>query len=220
PLVSRGEELTLLLLGRSEGTFSDRDVEIVTAFTHQALNALDNARLFAEVQNLGTTDSLTRVHNRRYFFEQAELEFSRSKRYERDLALLLLDADHFRDVNEYYGQDVGDRVMKLMAGICRQSLRHFDIIGRYSGESFIVMLPETPVNVAADVADRLRKNIGELSIETHRGELRLTISVGVAVNNFGSNREGAVDDLSSLINKADMALYEAKRSGRNRVVVS
>lgn len=220
PLISRSEELTLLLLGRSDTGFSDRDVEVATAFTHQALNALDNARLFAEVQNLGTTDSLTRVHNRRYFFEQAELEFSRSKRYQRDLSLLLLDADHFRDINEFYGQHVGDRVMKLMAGVCRQSLRHFDIIGRYSGESFVIMLPETPVNTAADVADRLRKNISELSIETHRGELRLTISIGVAVNTFADNGDAAVEDLSSLINKADMALYEAKRSGRNRVVVS
>jgi two-component system cell cycle response regulator len=104
--------------------------------------------------------------------------------------------------------------MKLIAGVCRQNLRHFDIIGRYSGESFIVLLPETDLNVAADVADRLRKCVEEMRVETHRGELRVTISIGVAVSRNGET----VPDLAGLINKADMALYEAKRAGRNRVI--
>lgn len=216
PIVSRAEELALLLLGRSDKSFGEQDVEIASAFARQALTALDNARLFAEVQNLGTTDSLTRVHNRRFFFEQAELEFTRSRRYQRDLALILLDADHFRDINDLYGQDVGDRVLKIIANMCRSNLRHFDFIGRYSGESFIILLPETKLNVAADVADRLRKCVEDMRVETHRGELRVTASVGVAVNHNGEEAK----DLSALINRADMALYEAKRGGRNRVVVA
>lgn len=216
PLVSRGGELAILLLGRAEQAFTEQDVEIASAFARQALTALDNARLFSEVQNLGTIDSLTRVHNRRFFFEQAELEFTRSKRYNRDLALLLIDADHFRDINELYGQDIGDRVLKMIANAARESLRHFDLIGRYSGESFIILLPETRLNVAADVADRLRRSIEELRFDTHRGELRVTASIGVAVNHNGE----PIPDLASLINKADMGLYEAKRAGRNRVVVA
>jgi len=216
PLISRGGELAILLLGRTEQPFTEQDVEIASAFARQALTALDNARLFSEVQNLGTIDSLTRVHNRRFFFEQAELEFTRSKRYNRDLALLLIDADHFRDINELYGQDIGDRVLKMIANAARDSLRHFDLIGRYSGESFIILLPETRLNVAADVADRLRRSIEELRLDTHRGELRVTASIGVAVNHNGE----PIPDLASLINKADMGLYEAKRAGRNRVVVA
>lgn len=216
PLISRGGELAILLLGRTEQAFTEQDVEISSAFARQALTALDNARLFSEVQNLGTIDSLTRVHNRRFFFEQAELEFTRSKRYNRDLALLLIDADHFRDINELYGQDIGDRVLKMIANAARDGLRHFDLIGRYSGESFIILLPETRLNVAADVADRLRRSIEELRFETHRGELRVTASIGVAVNHNGE----PIPDLASLINKADMGLYEAKRAGRNRVVVA
>lgn len=216
PLISRGGELAILLLGRAEQAFTEQDVEIASAFARQALTALDNARLFSEVQNLGTIDSLTRVHNRRFFFEQAELEFTRSKRYNRDLALLLIDADHFRDINELYGQDIGDRVLKMIANAARDSLRHFDLIGRYSGESFIILLPETRLNVAADVADRLRRGIEELRFDTHRGELRVTASIGVAVNHNGE----PIPDIASLINKADMGLYEAKRAGRNRVVVA
>lgn len=214
PAFSRADEFALLIIGRDAPAFSQQEQDIVSAFLTQALVALDNARLFAELQNLTTTDTLTQVNNRRYFFELAELEFNRGKRYERDVALILLDADHFKEVNDTYGRDIGDRMLKIIAKTCRNNLRHFDIIGRYGGEDFIILLPETPLNVAADVSDRLRKSIEELQLETHRGELRVTVSVGVAV------ADANVRDLPSLINKADMALYEAKRAGRNRVVVA
>lgn len=214
PTFSRSEEFALLLIGRSEGPFTAQEKEIATAVARQALVALDNARLFAELQNLATTDNLTKVNNRRYFFELAELEFARSRRYGRNLAVILLDADEFTAINEQYGHEVGDRVLRLIASTCRANLRHFDIIGRYGGEDFVIMLPETPLNVAADVADRLRKAIDGLVIETHKGELRVTVSLGVAP------ADAEVADLATLINRADMALYEAKRSGRNRVVVA
>lgn len=214
PAFSRADEFALLIIGRDAPAFSQQEQDIVSAFLTQALVALDNARLFDELQNLTTTDTLTQVNNRRYFFELAELEFNRGKRYERDVALILLDADHFKEVNDTYGRDIGDRMLKIIAKTCRNNLRHFDIIGRYGGEDFVILLPETPLNVAADVADRLRKSIEDLHLETHRGELRVTVSVGVAV------ADSQVRDLPSLINKADMALYEAKRAGRNRVVVA
>ncbi|MDX1454035.1 MAG: diguanylate cyclase [Gammaproteobacteria bacterium] len=214
PAFSRADEFALLIVGREAPAFSQQEQDIVSAFLTQALVALDNARLFSELQNLSTTDTLTQVNNRRYFFELAELEFNRGKRYDRDVALILLDADNFREINDTYGRDIGDRMLKIIASTCRNNLRHFDIIGRYGGEDFVILLPETPINVAADVADRLRKSIEELRLETHKGELRLTVSVGVAVAG------DSVRDLPSLINKADMALYEAKRSGRNQVVVA
>ncbi|MCG8433242.1 MAG: sensor domain-containing diguanylate cyclase, partial [Gammaproteobacteria bacterium] len=214
PTYSRADEFALLLLGRGEDEFTDQEIGIVSAFATQALVALDNARLFSEVQNLATTDTLTRVNNRRYFFELAELEFSRSRRYNRDVAIILLDADSFREINENYGHEIGDRVLKILANTCRANLRHFDIMGRYGGEDFVIMLPETPMNVAADVADRLRKSIENIKLDTHLGELWVTVSLGVAV------ARDDTPDLASLINKADMALYEAKKAGRNRVVVA
>lgn len=214
PAYSRADEFALLLIGRDAPPFSDQERDIVSAFLMQSLVALDNARLFAEVQNLATTDTLTQVHNRRYFFELAGLEFARSKRYGRDVALVLLDADNFKSINDTYGREIGDRVLKIIANACRNSLRHFDIIGRYGGEDFIIMLPETPLNVAADVADRLRKSIESIRVDTHKGELTATVSVGVAM------ATDTVPDLPALINRADMALYEAKRAGRNKVVVT
>jgi len=214
PTFSRSEEFALLLIGRSEGPYTAQEQEIAAAVARQALVALDNARLFAELQNLATTDNLTKVNNRRYFFELAELEFARGRRYGRNLAVILLDADGFTNINETYGHEVGDRVLRLIASTCRANLRHFDIIGRYGGEDFVIMLPETALNVAADVADRLRKAVDSMVVETHNGELRVTVSLGVAV------ATPEVPDLATLINRADMALYEAKRSGRNRVVVA
>jgi diguanylate cyclase (GGDEF)-like protein len=214
PTYSRSEEFSLLLLGRGETQFSAQEQEIAIAVVRQALVALDNARLFSELQNLATTDNLTKVNNRRYFFELAELEFARGRRYGRNLAVILLDADGFTQLNEAHGHEIGDRVLRLIASTCRANLRHFDIIGRYGGEDFVVMLPETALNVAADVADRLRKAVESMVIETHSGELRVTVSLGVAI------ATPDVPDLATLINRADMALYEAKRSGRNRVVVS
>ncbi len=214
PTYSRSDEFTMLLVGRDEESFDEEEIRIIASFSAQATVALDNARLFAEVQNLATIDPLTRVNNRRYFFELAELEFSRSKRYKREVAIILLDADKFRDINENYGHNIGDRVLKIIASTCRANLRHFDIIGRYGGEDYIIMLPETPLNIAADIADRLRQAIENIKLDTHLGELYVTVSVGVAL------ATGDVLDLPSLINKADMALYEAKRAGRNRVVVA
>ena len=138
PMFSRAEEFALLIIGREKDPFSDQDMDVASAFAKQAMVALENARLFAEVQNLATTDSLTRLHNRRYFLELSELEFTRSRRYSRELSILLLDADHFKDVNDTFGHEVGDRVLKIIANICRTNLRHFDIVGRYGGEEFIV----------------------------------------------------------------------------------
>ena len=214
PAYSRADEFALLVIGRDTPPFSEQERDIVSAFLTQALVAIDNARLFAEVQNLATTDALTQVHNRRYFFELAELEFARSRRYDRDVSLILLDADNFKSINDNYGREIGDRVLKIVASCCRNGLRHFDIIGRYGGEDFIIMLPETPMNIAADVADRLRKSIESVHVDTHKGELAVTVSVGVAIATENT------PDLPALINRADMALYEAKRAGRNKVVVA
>ncbi len=214
PIFSRSEEFGLLVLGRPEAPFSEQEMDIASAFAKQAIVALDNARLFAELQNLATTDGLTRLHNRRYFFELAELEFNRSRRYDRDLSAILVDADHFKQINDTYGHELGDRVLKILANTCRNNLRHFDLIGRYGGEEFVIVLPETPSAVAADVAERLRRSVESLRIPTHKTELRITISIGLATTTPDTG------DLMSLINSADRALYEAKRRGRNQLVIS
>jgi|GEM_PF-1826046 len=211
PVLSGSGAFRLLLVGRPVKAMDPQQMEIAAAMAKQVSVALDNAQLIKDLENLATTDGLTRLANRRHFMERAESEFERSRRYGRELSAFLLDADHFKAINDSYGHDAGDRTLRLLAATCRESLRHLDIIGRYGGEEFVVLLPETSAALALDTAERLRKRIEELRIPAKDREIRLTVSIGVAT------ADAATESVAALINQADRALYEAKRGGRNRV---
>jgi len=157
---------------------------------------------------------LTRLSNRRHFMERAESEFERSRRYQRELSAFLLDADNFKAVNDTHGHEVGDRVLRVLANACRQSLRQLDVVGRYGGEEFVVLLPETSAALAYEAAERLRHEIEQLRIPTRSDDIRITVSIGVAT------ATPVAESVAALINEADRALYEAKRAGRNCVVAT
>lgn len=215
PLASGSGGFRLLLAGREGLTIEQQGVDIAAAMAKQVSVALDNAQLIHELENLATTDSLTRLHNRRHFLERAEAEFERSRRYQRPLSIFLLDADHFKEINDTYGHETGDQALRLLASICRQNLRQLDVIGRYGGEEFVVFLPETSMAKAMEVAERLRAGVEEIKIDVAGGgSARITVSIGVAT------ATSQTDSIAALINEADRALYEAKRSGRNKVVFS
>lgn len=166
------------------------------------------------LRNLAVTDSLTHVANRRHFFSLAQTELSRSIRYGRNLSIILFDIDHFKSVNDTFGHLVGDQVLEALAAGCKKNLRSFDVIGRYGGEEFIVLLPETNVRRAAQIAERLRKQALGINISTAGGSPAITISLGVA-----GIQEGQTFTLDELIATADQALYRAKKEGRNRACV-
>jgi diguanylate cyclase (GGDEF)-like protein len=169
--------------------------------------------LFEKVNELATTDGLTGLNNRRSFFELAENEFDRFKRYKYPLSAFMIDIDHFKKVNDTYGHAIGDKVLVHLAQKLRDLLRNADIIGRYGGEEFVVLLPESNLEASTKVAERIRKTIEAETIKTDKfGDISITISIGVS--NFTSKAE----DLASVIDNADKALYEAKKDGRNRVV--
>ncbi len=176
--------------------------------------ALDKARLIKDLENLATTDGLTRLYNRRTFLQRAESEFERSRRYQRPLSVLMLDVDHFKNVNDSYGHETGDRVLRVLADACRKSLRQQDVIGRYGGEEFVAFLPETSSEIAQEVAERLRLSVAALGVASANGVVKVTVSIGVATAERGTAA------VAQLINAADQAMYEAKQQGRNRVVVS
>ena len=178
--------------------------------SHAAI-ALDNARLFSEVQQLATTDSLTGIFNRRHFFALARGEVERSRRYQYPLSLIMLDIDHFKQVNDTYGHATGDMILQQIAQRCRKNLRETDIFGRYGGEEFVVLLPLTDLENARLVAERLRLEAAEVGREANVEGV--TISLGVAA------MSGSGEDPESLLGKADQALYAAKQAGRNRVEV-
>jgi len=214
PLVSGGSGFRLLLVGRSSKTIQSQGVDIAAAMAKQVSVALDKARLIKDLENLATTDGLTRLYNRRTFLQRAESEFERSRRYQRPLSVLMLDVDHFKTVNDSYGHEVGDRVLRVLADEFRKSLRQQDVLGRYGGEEFVAFLPETSSAVALDVAERLRKSVENLRVPVERDSIRVTLSIGIATVRDRDR------DISALIIFADQALYEAKQQGRNRVVVA
>jgi len=172
---------------------------------------LEAAKLNAERQ--ARTDVLTGLNNRRAFFEYAEAIDAQSRRYNHAYVLAIIDIDHFKAVNDTWGHEAGDEVLKIVANIFSSALRETDIIGRIGGEEFAVILPETTVAAGVPLVERLREMIEEAVIQTPIGDVRVTISVGVS----------ALGDLNCALEKivtdADAALYQAKHEGRNRTVV-
>ena len=174
----------------------------------------DRKRMEETLRRLATQDSLTGLFNRRYFFAVAKREFQRSQRYGHPLALLLLDIDYFKRINDSYGHRAGDQVLRTVAGVLREGLRQVDIPCRYGGEEFVMLLPETPLDTATAVALRLGATLAETPIPTEKGPVPVTVSIGVAALLNGENLT-----LDLLLERADQAMYGAKQAGRNRVQV-
>ncbi len=207
PLIVEERPLGVLLL--EGGPFKGEDVEVMAAFAATAAAALHNALLHAQVQELAMTDALTGIYNRRALFLLGQREVERAKRFGRTLTAIMFDLDHFKRVNDMYGHTVGDQVLAQVARLCQSELRQTDLLGRYGGEEFVALLPETEVPAAWQTAERLRQRVARTPIETARGTIRITISLGVAL------LSGELPSLENLMERADQALYAAKQAGRN-----
>lgn len=197
-----------------ERRFQLADVELLTLFAQQAAIAIQNARLFAEVQQLATTDSLTGLYNRRHFFTLASHEFDLAVRYGHALSVIMLDVDNFKQVNDNYGHLAGDQVLCTVAHQCKSVLRVVDLVGRYGGEEIMVLMPQTDQGGARHVAERLRQQIAQTGIRVDNATLSVTVSLGIAACAVGEPT-----NLDTLIDRADQALYIAKQTGKNRVVL-
>lgn len=165
-----------------------------------------------ELRTLACTDYLTGVHNRRHFLDLAGRELTRRKRHGGHCALLLIDLDRFKDVNDRFGHGAGDAVLKTFARRCCFALREVDIFGRLGGEEFAVLLPGTDLDGAGVVAERIRANMSSRETNTSEGDIMVTVSIGVV------STEQPVADIEDLIARADKALYRAKSQGRDRVI--
>jgi len=163
------------------------------------------------LRKIATHDGLTGIYNRRSFDTIIAKEFDRAVRYERELSLLIIDIDHFKQVNDTYGHVAGDDVLKALAGRLSKQLRTNDHLARYGGEEFAIILPETPQEMAHLLAERIRKSSGEQSYPVGSESTHVTLSIGV------SSFPGHADTLEELIYHADSALYKAKETGRNKV---
>jgi diguanylate cyclase (GGDEF)-like protein/PAS domain S-box-containing protein len=215
PLLYREEVLgTITAINRKdERDFTHRDAELLGTIANHASIAIKNSQLFDIVQHLAETDELTEIHNRRQLFVLGEREYLRSRRYKVPLSVIMLDIDNFKEINDTHGHAVGDGVLRTLATICQKNIRNVDILGRYGGEEFVIILPETGMKKATAVAERIREFIAESPFPTKNGEIPVTISLGVA------EMKASTADLAALIDRADTAMYKAKNSGKNQVEV-
>jgi diguanylate cyclase (GGDEF)-like protein len=190
------------------------DLPIMSIFAKQVGISLERARLFQEVQNLALTDPLTNLQNRRSVFELGRIEFSRAQRMERPFSCIMLDLDHFKTINDRYGHPAGDQVLQEFASHCLAIVRDVDLVGRYGGEEFIILLPETERETAVQVAERLRQSVSAQPFRVMDREIHVSVSLGVATKDENTTH------LEALIARADQALYIAKHKGRDRVSIS
>ena len=170
--------------------------------------------VITQAHEVASTDALTFLPNRRQIIGDLQREVMYSNRYRTTLSISMLDLDHFKAVNDAYGHVVGDLVLRQVANQLQGNIREPDVIGRYGGEEFLVLLPHTPVEAAAEQAERLCKKIRELRIPIPSMDLRVTISIGIAQYCVGQ------EDWQKFLERADMALYDAKAKGRDRWAIA
>ncbi len=212
---------SLLLMGlllALLGFFTLRFRYLARALTAEIARHAETERLLVErnqeLLQLASTDILTGLANRRAIRQLAEAEIRRAKRYQKDLAVLMLDIDHFKHINDKYGHAAGDKVLAEFATLCQHSIRDSDLAARYGGEEFVILLPEIDIKTAILSAERIRTTIAEHQFRlTDGSDIAVTCSIGIAMYLPGQ------DNLDKLLLRADQALYQAKHQGRNRCSV-
>ena len=235
-VVEKGVIGVLEAVNKQAGFFTEEDRDLFMTIASYAAISIENAQLYKslqdqassleqlvaerteelqnlyeKVQKLSITDDLTGVLNRRGLYNFGEREVNRARRFGHRLASILFDLDHFKHINDKHGHRIGDQVLKMIAQQCKSEIREVDILGRYGGEEFVVLLPETPLVEAFQTAERLRQHIERQPIKTDKGEIPTTISLGV------SSLTSETNNFAALIESADAAMYLAKQSGRNCV---
>jgi two-component system cell cycle response regulator len=174
----------------------------------------DLAAANGQLYVLATTDQLTGLKNRRYFIERLEIEVERTRRHHQKCAVAILDADHFKSVNDTHGHDAGDKVLQTLASLLVGDLRAIDLVGRIGGEEFALLLPETTPNDALDVCHRILARIRGAKVPIEGGEIEFSASIGL------TGISDVRDEADAVLKRADQALYRAKAGGRNRCEVA
>lgn len=211
PLLTKGQLIGVLSMWSE--TLQKEDIPSLALFANQLGAALQNAQLYADLQRLSILDELTGVYNRRGLYELGNREVDHALRYNRPLAVLMLDLDFFKEINDRFMHIVGDRLLRVVAYRMQSCLRDMDIICRYGGDEFVILLVENDLDTAQQVAERLRLVIASTPFEVEGHPLSLSASIGVAA----LTRQ--VRTLDALVECADEALYQSKNSGRNRVTL-
>jgi diguanylate cyclase (GGDEF)-like protein len=186
--------------------------EILVIFSRQAALTIENALLFAKVEEMALRDTLTGLYNRRYFQQILDYELNRAKRYRQPLSLIFIDIDHFKEINDTFGHSMGDQFLKQISQKLFSLFRTTDLVARYAGDEFVAILPATPQDGAMILANRIQDVLSHYQVMARGRNLQVSVSIGVDTYQSAEGI-GSV----TLIDRADKAMYEAKASGRNCV---
>jgi diguanylate cyclase (GGDEF)-like protein len=192
----------------------EEEIRIIYSVSRLIGMFIDRFELFQKLQYLSNTDGLTGLHNHRFFHTRLEEEVARSSRSGRPLSLLIMDMDNFKEVNDRFGHQEGDRVLSHIAGILKDAFRHSDVIARYGGDEFAGILPETDVNSALNIAKRVSDKIKNTEITVAKEKIKLTLCTGIA-----SISGEEVISSREIVSRADTALYNAKKTGSGTIKV-
>ncbi len=215
PLLFRGETIGVLNLARTfPHKFYKRDLKMLEIVGSQIASILENIRLLEKLENMAYTDGLTGLFNYRYFIKEFEKELKRAERYHYNVSIVMIDIDDFKKVNDVFGHEVGNMVLKKLSDILSEELRSVDILARYGGEEFIILLPNTEKEGAKILSERLREKVKKRFSEID-AEVFPSITITLGISSFPEDG----NDVYGLIKKADMALYAGKRQGKNRTIV-
>jgi diguanylate cyclase (GGDEF)-like protein len=214
PLVSKGKNIGVLMLNHPEpNAFEPELLPTMRVLASYLAIAIENAEMFGLVKSLAEKDSLTLLYNHGAFHEKLAIELERANRYVRPMAVIILDLDHFKDINDRYGHTTGDRVLSLVAGALGAYMRKTDIAARYGGDEFAVILPETNLSSAAVIAERIAEGISNIRLDIGGGSvISFTASVGYASCAHDAPGRG------SILNTADRLMYDSKRRGPGGVL--
>lgn len=220
PVILEGDVAALIYVYKTDPIarpFDQHDIKLAVAISHQTAliiqraNLLERSRILEQKVNI---DNLTGLHNRNHFLYLFEREFHRAQRFKHPLTLIMMDIDQFKQVNDTFGHIVGDQVLQAVAERCKKQLRDIDLIGRYGGDELLILLVETDSDCGLKVAERIRQFVAGVPVDTERGALNITVSMGIAT----LNKE--CPNMTVLLDRADNAMYVAKKAGKNQVEVS
>ena len=213
PVSFKSVPLGVIVLATS-GTFGRDAVELLDHLRADLGLAVNNALAHDRLERLAAIDPLTDAYNRRFGLGRLREEYSRAVRAEGPLGVLMLDIDHFKAVNDTYGHLVGDRVLRAIAGATRRIIREGDVLVRYGGEEFLVLLPGAGLDDVVQTSERIRRAVSETTVEDGLSRIAVTVSVGAATY------RDATDSPEALVALADRAMYASKEGGRDRVTVA
>ena len=226
PLVRYGELIGSLNLGSiNEQRFTDASAtDFLQRLSTIVAVCIENTTNHERLKRVGLTDSLTGINNRRFFDQRIGEEIARALRIRESLSCLIMDIDHFKQINDRHGHQAGDQILRKSAALIRDQLRNSDVLARYGGEEFAALLPHTNVRSAIEIAERIRENIGQHRFMVKEYDqtqsVSVSISIGIATMSAGTIPTDIEPLIAGLITQADTALYEAKNAGRNCVRVA